>query len=106
MCVRLFLLYITIIAIFIIIFVIIILLFSWLLTDRSRSCGSLSSPGFCGFLHNFWGHKFMLEYLFRVNALSWMETHDLIEKIDEVRIFCPFVALEIESFLKSRHKVA
>jgi len=103
MCVRLFLLYISIVAIFIIIVVIIILLFSRLLADQGRACGCLSSPGLCGFLHNLWGHKFMLKYLFRVNALSWMQTHDLIEKIDEVSISCPFVALEVEPFLKSRH---
>lgn len=45
----------------------------------------------------------MLKYLLRVNALSRMQTHDLIEKIDEVSISCPFVSLKIEPFLKSRH---
>ena len=48
----------------------------------------------------------MLKYLLRVNALSRMQTHDLIEKIDEVSISCPFVSLKIEPFLKSRHEVA
>ena len=58
------------------------------------------------FTHHFRCHKLMLENFFGMDASSWVQTHYLIEKIDELSVGDPLLATEVEAFLKMSHQVA
>ena len=48
----------------------------------------------------------MLEDLLRMDPLARMQAHDLIEKIDEVGVVDPLVAIVVEAFFEDRDEVA
>ena len=50
--------------------------------------------------HHFRCHEVMLENLFRVDALTRVQAHNLIEQVDEFGVAHPFVATVIEAFLE------
>ena len=50
--------------------------------------------------HHFRCHEVMLENLLRVDALTRVQAHNLIEQVDELGVAHPFVATVIEAFLE------
>lgn len=58
----------------------------------------ISFVGMCP-QHHLRGHKFVFEDLLGMNALAWVNAHDLVEEVHEVRVVNPFVAAEVEAFL-------
>ena len=56
--------------------------------------------------HHCGRQKLVFKNLVRVYALAGVQAHYLIEEVDEVCIFDPFVTIIVKSFLKDRQEVA
>ena len=55
--------------------------------------------------HHFRRHEVMLENLFRMDAFTRVQAHNLIEQVDELGVAHPFVATVIEAFFEVSEKI-